>query len=297
MHNYLFQARMYLDRPENRPKLVHIESDDELNDDQINVLMKGRSLYEDSAFHMRVIRSEEYEAERIYNEDLREHLAGAMTDFDEDCYEELHDQMIELIYERNTSDPERELLENTSGTLFVVPLGKPWPHGPITLWNANLETENMAAQWIAEQLYGVKRFWDLSDDELEVVWNFIENCPYGFHEESRLEIMFYAKPADLMPACNSFIDPLQVTPVLFFKDPVVILLDTINGAGFEQKLDGCMQVVRKHRPVVEDSRHYSWTETAGIHPSYYQENTAKILTWETDERYIQSLITNEYIYS
>lgn len=265
---------------------VHFVSyDEQLTDEQIDMVLAGQ---DDSAYESYMENNDLFgdgSAENIAREALADGFRNNRTDIDwEDLDTDERDQLIDLVQERDTSDPITDLIRNTHPQLMRTSLSTP------------SYDKRLGEAWNGDALYGreesetsrtlVQRRRDIVADKLaergidttlpanrEAIAELIDNGPYNWHEGVSLDVIFHARVNEVSASQDG---PSK----LAFNDPYVVLIDRINGSGHDVKLQG---TVSKSIPEADKASEpesrvflddggrggYGWDEVAGVVKSAY----------------------------
>lgn len=279
--------------PENTD-VYYISYDEQLSDEQIDLVLAGQdgSAYEDFLDNSDLFGDES--TENVAREALADGFRNDRTDIDwEDLDTDEKDQLIDLVQERNTSDPIADLTRNTHPQLMRTSLSTP------------SYDKRLGEAWSGDALYAreesetsralVQRRRDIVADKLaehgvdtalpanrEAIAELIDNGPYNWHEGVSLDVIFHAKVNEVSASQDG---PSK----LAFTDPYVVLIDRINGSGHDVKLQG---TVSKRIPEAEKASEpetrvfldddgrggYGWDQVAGVVKSAYAVEIERVNT-------------------
>lgn len=262
-----------------------ISYDEQLSDEQIDMVLAGQ---DDSAYESYMENNDLFgddSAEDIAREALTDGFLNGRTDMDwDDLDTDEKDSLLDLVRERDTSDPIADLTRNTHPQLMRTSLSTP------------SYDKRLGEAWSGDALYGseesdasralVQRRRDIVADKLaehgidtasaanrEAIAELIDNGPYNWHEGVSLDVIFHAKVNEVSASQDG---PSK----LAFTDPYVVLIDRINGSGHDVKLQGTMSksIPEADKASESESRvfldqggrgGYGWDQVAGVVKSAY----------------------------
>ena len=161
-------------------------------------------------------------------------------------FEEHEDEIRDLIYDRNDSDPAKDLIRNSSVTNFFYSLGV-----EISGYQAGIpqrgESTAMACYKVRRALHLKKGQFDEKIEEL------VENAAYG----GELRVYFNAMFDRLVSedAENDF------RSIRFYGNVVVAIADSLNGSGYHVRLPLDLTLpFRRDNLFVDSQVHYSYAD-------------------------------------
>lgn len=245
-------------RASNGYDLVYTEYDDSLTDAQID-----KYIDRDSADYAYLDADlDNWQSERAYDaamevlEELANRFDINLDDLDDDAVDELRGE----VYEKDTSDPVEQLASTTPAKLFRMPLtgfDRAYDlHNPY-------DVDNLAGATIAVG----KALADAgieADKALRWAGEVLPEVGQYLHEWFTLDVIWTGTLTD--------IGDLKTGDTLTFTDPCVVLLDRLNGAGYDANITGTLTVTvgADHMPHLDSTGvGYGWNEVAGLSAGAY----------------------------
>lgn len=226
-------------------EMVYVDRGDGLDDEQIAKLLAGGSAFDDPHFD-NWYNDARWEGWKYIKDDL-------LTVDEQDLLEraDLLDELRYAVEERDTSNPEMELLRMSGHKLMRVDLDfeVPW------IEFADGETISDLADDIITHL-GIETTDEVKarENRAEILM-MLNQAPYG----GNLQVIFYDSPEDVLGAKR-----------IVFDNPHIVILDRLNGSGMDGKIVGEVGVDVKPGDVVLDSQDsYGWDDIAGVVHSAY----------------------------
>lgn len=236
--------------------LVDVDYRDELTPEQVQSCIEGGS---------DVIREEldgsdwRYEAEMAsaaYYADNLPSLLWELYDSDVD----FRDEVLEVLRDRDDSDPVRDMIRQTPSVLMRYAVAV----------DVGTDTADAAVFDVAAAL-------GLSGDEYlanrdAIASMLADSAPYV----GPIYVVWYGDPGDVIAATDAHHYGNPEPSVIQWRDPYLVMLDGMNGAGADVQLDAVVSVPWDAGRVCVDSEGpgYSWTEVAGPYePAYASDMT------------------------
>ena len=196
------------------------------------------------------------------------------ADVDDDARDEIND----WVRDADDSDISGQLARNTHSQLMRATLGTPQDLaeeigiGGNTTFNAlHPGAEKARSVVLIEALrrYGVEA-------TPEMVEPLSTEGPQFWHEAVTLDVIWYGDIRD------AALPDEDATRAVQFTGAHVLLLDSMNGSGYEIEVPGQITVPLTHdSPAFLDSAqsggHYGWDDTAGVHKPAYKPSDIKTL--------------------
>ncbi|MCC3299319.1 hypothetical protein [Arthrobacter caoxuetaonis] len=252
--------------------LAFVQYDDRLRDDQVSRYLSGSySEVEDEVndlFTESVIDAS--------TEQARDLLKEAGIDVDEVDTDKL-DQLAEEIREKDDSDPMAGLVRNTPEKLMRLTLGQ--PGGTNTLYDGNVDGAQEAREARIAAMLNERGLDASSPEAKEAISSLVTEGPQYWHEGVDLDVVYFD---DIRDSTVFNADTGEVASrEIQFKDPYVVLLDRVNGSGYDARIPGMIKATAtEENPVkldADDKYGYGWDETAGVVHSAYRTDTGS--TW------------------
>ena len=248
--------------------LTYVSYDDRLSDEQVDAYLSGD-------FETLYGGMEEWESDQRYEyakNEINELLAAiGSEDFpDFDSLEpEDADELRWAIEEKDESDPIRDLARNTLDQLFRVTIAR-----PNRAWYIFDDAEYAKAQaWVAGQLYGVGV---PLLPAARIAGDLLNECGDWIHDGHTLDVIWHG---DIETVAG-----VKEGDRLTFTDPHILLLDRMNGSGYEEQIDFevTVEVGEDRIPHLDRTGWgYGWDDVAGVYSPAYG-TTLKVTKEETD---------------
>lgn len=242
--------------------LTYVHYDSELTDEQtVNYLSGDMEAFDEIHDAWSDNRSEG--ADQAVNDLLEEY--GLERDDPSVDWEALREHVLE----NDDSDLEGGLIRNTRAQLMRTRLGHVYGEG--TYSGHDDESYPAREKRIAEMLeaHGLKVE---TDEQREAINELVHNGPYDWHDGVRLEVIFQGDIRDAT-VWNKDAGEAQARK-LTFKDPHILIIDTMSGSGYDVQLPGTItSTVSPDNPAVLDKKPdagYGWDEIAGVVHSAYK---------------------------
>jgi hypothetical protein len=277
--------------------LRFVQYDDQLSKEQIGMILSGQwNDVEDDV--------DENFGDHAYEEAVRIATAELETAVQEGSFDREWDELDPdeqdaaryAVYERDESDPLKDLLRNTRPQLMRTSLGQPAGRlqDPRFASGRHLDHGGLQARQKAIEDVLKEAGVDTSAEGVkEAIDDLITEGPYDWHEGVQLDVIFYSDVADVVPSTRSDSDPeAGKEKVLEFAKPHVLLIDKWNGSGYDTVLptplkktlakpseDGS-EVPPTGRVYLDDSGDgYSWDDVCGLVKSAYGGDGAPKTSW------------------
>lgn len=243
-----------------RTHVGDVDPGDHLTDDQISLMLAG----DRNAVYWKL--AEMLAAMADYS--TKGYIARALQDTSmepEDLSDEHRQALRELIEDRDISDPVGDLLSRTPATFLRYPV--------MTVSPQMDQTEQNRRQLLATAL---GRLGLDPANHQEQIDELIEETRNHWHELYCIDLIVHARPAEAVPDAHR--RTVKVT------DPVLVVLDPVNGTGHDVKLEATVELpIASLEEVTTGSTErfildadgslrcsgYGWAETAGLSPQYY----------------------------
>lgn len=237
-------------------ELSYVAYDDHLRDEQIDAYLA----HDWETIHESI---EEWESDQRWDNTraiIDELLQGIDSEFFanfDDLDPDDADEMRYAVEDKDTSDPIRDLVRNTPNQLFRATIARPGRN-----WYIFHDGEYAKAQaWVAGQLYGAgvpllpaARIAD----------NVLRECGDWIHDGHTLDVIWYGDIETLAKA--------EAGDRLEFTDPHIVLLDRMNGSGYDTRLDFDITVTLDEERMPHLDRTgwgYGWDAVAGVYAPAY----------------------------
>ena len=276
-------------RPDYLNDMVFIYQDESLDDQEVDLVLAGNM---DTAYDWAETSGRWWERrDESAEETARELLGDLSLDFDA-LHPDIQDAVRSEITYYDTSDPMRQLLQNTPDKLMrasvtrdlidAIKDGEPEEHSQAVAYN-NLVVHGIADDYAdvvaarsnlieQELLRSGAIDKPLSPQDREAVESMVEEGPSTWTEYTRLDAIWFGGVQDAALPMN---DGESVSKTLTAPDGMhVVLLDTGVGTGCDAELSAPLTIhLNNDRHAFldspEDSPTYGWDETAGVyHPAY-----------------------------
>ena len=198
--------------------------------------------------------------------------------------DEDYDRLENYLWGHDDSDREADLLRFTEKKMMRAPIsGYGTLDGNDTYWaNPNDEKawnqlsarrEKLLSDRLADA--GLDMSLETNKDAVKLL---VSEGPETWHEGVRLDVIWNGDVRDAIPG--------DVERVLNFQNPHVVLIDTLNGSGYDDKFTGIARMTIGARPEdgalsdgehvrLDDEEHgYGWDQTAGLVHSAYNTHVA-----------------------
>lgn len=182
----------------------------------------------------------------------------------EELLDECLDEVVDYLYEHDTSDPVSDLLRNTGDLTFFYDVGVECDHG----WHSDFLCSPWRNESIAQTAYKIRRKLGIEKDSQQdkQIRSVLENSYYG----GFLRIYFRARLNDLIN--DSEFDTIK------FKGKVALAVyNPQEGAGdFEFIEVDCALPFNRENLAVSESDRYSIEKTFGMFSGWCQEGSKPI---------------------
>ncbi|MDJ0459919.1 hypothetical protein PUN71_022180 [Arthrobacter sp. NQ7] len=153
------------------------------------------------------------------------------------------------VYERDESDPLKDLLRNTHSQLLRTSLGRPVERLKESRWTSGqrLDEDGFAARHDAVANLLTEAGVEVDAPGVrEAIEQLVTEGPYDWHEGVQLDVLWYGDVADAVPSTRSDNDPeAGKEKVLEFAKPHVLLIDKWNGQGYDTVLPAPLKIPRR----------------------------------------------------
>ncbi|WIE81195.1 hypothetical protein [Curtobacterium sp. MCSS17_016] len=272
------------------PDLTYVAYDDQLNEEQVQAYLAGDddTLYDSTSDW--ISEQSHDSAETFLREFCQEHGADYDMDFDADEQMTLR----EAVYDKDTSDPVKQLIQNTPDQLMRAPLISDagsllnpdedghWPEGVDPRFDYGghsyeaIQVPRVRALEEALRSHGVT----ITPEVTTAVEEIVNNGPSNWHEAVDLDVITYSDIRDLQASPT---DGVSLAPgrKLTFTGAEVVLIDRMNGSGYSARIPGTLTTtITADRPAFLDSprnsdRGYGWDDVAGVYkPAFRPDSLA-----------------------
>lgn len=271
--------------------LCYIAYDDQLSDEQIGMVLAGNG---DGAYDDYLEGAEDYHHDRA-----REEFIGAfneanekgLTDIDwSELSQEEEDDFKNLMLERDRSDPIADLTQNTRPQLMRTRLSTPGNDPALgeawsghALYGSEETDATRALVQTRRNIVGAaltKHGIDVTTPEnQDAIKSLVEEGPYNWHEGVDLDVIFQADVSDVAVHPDG---PSKLS----FANPHVLLIDRVNGSGYDAQFTGSIDKELPAAEEAEDSESrvyldkggvngYGWDEVAGLVKSAYKTEISR----------------------
>lgn len=191
------------------------------------------------------------------------------------------DALADFVVNRDESDLLAGLLRNTPDQLMRTRLDTV---GESSLYSGHPDDAQKKREAKIARVLARNGLEITSDEQREAIEELVANGPFDWHDGVSLEVIYYDDLAS--SSVLDLKDWSKKSRDLAFKDPHVLLIDRINGSGFDVTIPGTLKTqITPDRPAIldEDPDHgYSWDDVCGLHkPAYRTEMTS---TWSPDSQ-------------
>lgn len=213
----------------------------------------------------------EVEADAVHDllvQELRNHDIDPHTALDED--RDLYDRLREAVENSpNVIHPSETLRENTPPQLLRLELfdgEELQEHDESTYHDADAKMSELE-----------RRFRQLGLDptskvNAEAIEDMVLNGPEYWHEAVSLDVIWYGTYSTVIPG--------SAEQTVAFTNPNLVLIDSMNGSGFDAEVEGTITrtlgirsetaLDSKHRAYLDSKAgQYGWAEIAGVHKPAY----------------------------
>ena len=260
--------------------LAYTGPDEEMPDDLLRLALEGDATYMEE-FSDRYIEADDSDIDAAIQRFDDEHG----TDFDSlDDEDEDRERLKDYLWGHDDSDREDDLLRVTPAKMMRAPISG---YGTLdsndTYWaNPNDEKawnqlsarrEKLLSDRLADA--GLDMSLEANKDAVKML---VSEGPETWHEGVRLDVIWNGDVRDAIPG--------DVERVLNFQNPHVVLIDTLNGSGYDDEFTGIARMTIGARPEdgalsdgehvrLDDEEHgYGWDQTAGLVHSAYNTPVA-----------------------
>jgi hypothetical protein len=256
--------------------LAYTGPDEEMPDDLLRLAFSGDEVTYMEELGNRYLEADADDIDQAIARFDDEHGTDftALDDADED-----RERLRDYIWDHDDSDRERDLLRNVGPRLMRAPIsGYGTLAGAETYW-ANPGDEKAWGRLVRNrekllrQKLSAAGIDMLDEGNAEAVRDLVSEGPETWHEGVRLDVIWNGDVRDAIPG--------DVERVLSFENPHVVLIDTLNGSGYDVVMSGWASMsvgARSGDEELPDARRvrlddeedgYGWDQTAGLVHSAY----------------------------
>ncbi|MGW8431569.1 hypothetical protein ACWGJ9_10800 [Curtobacterium citreum] len=269
------------------PDLTFVNYDDHLNEQQADAYLRGDddSLYDSISDW---VNEQSHDSAETFLRDFCQEHGADYDDFDIDEQLDLRT----AVYDKDTSNPVRDLVRNTPDQLIRVPLvagaGSLLSPGEDGRWPDDVDPRFSFGGHSYEAIHGprVKALEDalrghgvtITPEVTEAVDDIVANGPAHWHEAVDLDVITYS-PVDELQSGPT--DGVSLNPgrKLTFEGAEVVLIDRMNGSGYSARIPGTLTTtITPERPAFLDSpsksdRGYGWDDVAGVYKPAFRPDS------------------------